>query len=308
MINLTEYLHLDTDNMNYYFIPKGFSVYRGDTTFYNNRLNSSDSSNADFSPNTPFFFGTNVEEVEQYGIVFEFKTTQEYKLLAIDDFNTLKILYNNSAAYPDIQQILKKNYGYNVSGITIRDSIAEKDITFSKWLCEKGYSGYAINNMKTEMGVFHQEIMVCHAESIQLVRQITTDPKEIQKYKDKQQMVNMGKSMDMKRKKRVDYDNPRVFNYSDDSDDNDDNDNNNNNSIPMFKYDSPPTTPVKKKTFGGKIMFGRKNNKTRTKIRVKKTTKRTKIRTKRKTRTRVKKIKTRVKKPTRKTKTRTRKT
>lgn len=197
----------------------------------------------------------------------------------MDDFNTLKILYNNSSAYPDIQQILKKNYGYNVSGITIRDSVAEKDITFSKWLCEKGYSGYAINNMKTEMGVFHQEIMICHAETIQLVKQITTDMREIQKYKDKQQMVNMGKSMDVKRKKRID--NSVVFNYNNNSDDSD-----NNKSIPMFKYDSPPTTPVKKITFGGKITFGIKNNKTRTKIRVKKT----------KTKTRVKKTKTRVKK------------
>lgn len=56
MINLTEYLHLDTtDNMNYYFIPKGLSIYRGDTMFYNNRLNPANSSNTPFSPNTPFF-------------------------------------------------------------------------------------------------------------------------------------------------------------------------------------------------------------------------------------------------------------
>ena len=258
MIDLKKYLHLDaTDNMSYYFIPSGFSIYRGDTTFYNNLVNSN--SNTLFLPNTPFFFGTNIEEVEAYGVVFEFKTTQEYKLLAIDDFNTLQILYNNSSAYPDIQKILKKNYGYNVSGITIRDSVAEKDITFSKWLCEKGYSGYAINNMKIDIGMFHQEIMVCHAESIVLVKQITTDKKKIQEYKDEQQMVNMKKSMDMKRK-RIENE-PSVFNYD--------------KSVSSFNYDSPPTTPKK--------LFGGKDRKRKTK------TKKTKTKTKK---TKTKKIKT----------------
>ena len=241
MIDLTKYLQLDTtDNMYYYFIPEGFSIYRGDTSI--------DTNSFYFSPNTPFFFGTNIEEVEQYGIVFEFKTTQEYKLVAIDNFETLQILFNKASAYPNIQQILKRNYGYDKSGIKIRDSIGEKDITFSKWLCEIGYSGYAINKMETELGIFHQEIMICNAETVQLVKQITTDQKKIQELVDKKKMVDMGKSMDMKRKKRSDS--SVSFNYS---------------NIPsMPNYDSPPTTP-KKINFG----FGGKNKKSKRKTKQK---------------------------------------
>jgi hypothetical protein len=249
MVDLTQYLELDTaDNMYYYFIPQGFPIFRGDTSI--------DANSFYFLANTPFFFGTNVEEVEQYGIVFEFKTTQEYKLLAIDNFETLQMLYNKASSYPNIQQILKINYGYDISGIKIRDSIAEKDITLSKWLCEQGYFGYAINKMKTELGIFHQEIMICSAETVQLVKQITTDQKKIQKLVDKKKMVDMGKTMDMKRKKRS-QDNQVPFNY-------------NIPSIP--NYNSPPTTP-KKINFG----FGGKRRKTKkTRRKTKKTRRKTK--------------------------------
>ena len=247
MIELTKYLQLDpNDNMYYYVIPTGFSIYRGDTSIDPNYFR--------FSANTPFFFGTNIEEVEQYGIVFEFKTTQEYKLVAIDNFETLRMLYQKAYDSPNIQQILKRNYGYTELGIKMRDSISEKDITLSKWLCENGYSGYAINNMKTEMGIFHQEIMICNAESVQLVRQITTDATQIQRYRDKEQMVKMGKSMDMNRKKkRFGDDNSNSFvpkfNYYD---------NNEKQGMSLFNYDdTPPTTPKK-------INFGGKNKKTKT--------------------------------------------
>jgi hypothetical protein len=260
MVDLIQYLQLDTaDNMYYYFIPEGFPIFRGDTSI--------DANSFYFLANTPFFFGTNVEEVETYGIVFEFKTTQEYKLLAIDNFETLQMLYKKAADYPDIQQILKRNYGYDISGIKIRDSIAEKDITLSKWLCEKGYFGYAINKMKTELGIFHQEIMICNAETVQLVKQITTDKKKIQKLVDKKKMVDMGKSLDMKRKKPS-QDDQVPFNYD----------------IPsMPNYDSPPITPKKINFgFGGKR---RKSRRTKQKGRSKRTSK-----TKRKTKTRTRKI------------------
>ena len=247
MVDLTKYLQL-VDKMYYYVIPKGFYIYRGDTSINANSFH--------FLANTPFFFGTNIEEVEQYGIVFEFKTTQDYKLLAIDNFETLQTLYQQAYKYPNIQQILKRNYGYDELGIKIRDSISEKDITFSKWLCENGYSGYAINSMRTELGMFHQEIMICHAETVELVKQITTDAKQIQRYRDKEQMVKMGKSMDMKRKKRFEEDNSFVpkFNY-----------NNDKQSISLFNYDdTPPTTP-KKINFGGKYKKIRKTKRIKTK-------------------------------------------
>ena len=227
MIDFTKYLQFDTnDNMYYYFIPKDFPVYRGDTSYYIDPF--------DFLTNTPYFFGTNIEEVEAYGVVFEFRTTQDYKLLAIDKNETLQVLYKIASTNKEIQQIIEKNYGYITKK---RDSVAKKDIAFSKWLCEKGYSGYAINNMEFDLGTFHQEIMVCHAESIQLVKQITTDPKKIKELIYDKKMVDMKKSMDLQRKKRFE-DKPDDSKFSFDN-------------IPMLKYeDTPPTTP-KKIYFGG---------------------------------------------------------
>lgn len=227
MIDFTKYLQFDTnDNMYYYFIPKSFPIYRGDTSYYIDPF--------DFLTNTPYFFGTNIKEVEEYGVVFEFRTTQDYKLLAIDKTETLKVLYNIASSNKDIQQIIEKNYGYITKK---RDSVAKKDIEFSKWLCEKGYSGYAINNMEFDLGTFHQEIMVCHAESIQLVKQITTDPKKIKELIYDKKMVDMKKSMDLQRKKRFeDKPDDSKFRFE---------------NIPMLKYeDTPPTTP-KKIYFGG---------------------------------------------------------
>ena len=252
MIDLSTYLQLDTnDDMYYYILPSNFSIYRGDTSI--------DKKSFSFPNNTPFFFGTNVEEVEQYGIVFEFRTTREYKLIAIDNFQTQQRLYKN--ATPDIQQILKKNYGYSTSGIQTRDSVSAKDIAFSNYLCKQGYDGYAINDMDTDLDKFHQEIVICSPQTIQLVKQITTDPKEIQRFMDKKRMVDMGKTMDVKRKKRP----TSTYSYEDENED----DTEYSNSIPMPKFNmdnmdddeesakytfgSPPTTPIKKLSFGGKV-------------------------------------------------------
>lgn len=242
MIDLSTYLQLDTnDDMYYYILPSNFSIYRGDTSIDKNSFS--------FPNNVPFFFGTNVEEVEQYGIVFEFKTTREYKLIAIDNFQTQQRLYKNAPS--DIQDILKRNYGYSPRGIQTRDSVSAKDIAFSNYLCKEGYDGYAINEMDTDLDRFHQEIVICSPQTIQLVKQITTDPTVIQRLLDKKRMVDLGKTMDVKRKKRPSYSStysdeedsssfrpiPK-FNFPDDEDEN-------------TSFKSPPTTPIKK-LFGGK--------------------------------------------------------
>jgi len=247
MIDLSTYLELDTnDDMYYYVLPSNFSIYRGDTSIDKNSFS--------FPNNVPFFFGTNVEEVEQYGIVFEFKTTREYKLIAIDNFQTQQHLYQN--APPDIQDILKRNYGYSPSGIQTRESVSAKDIAFSNYLCKERYDGYAINEMNTDLDRFHQEIVICSPQTIQLVKQITTDPNEIQRLMDKKKMVDLGKNMDSKRKKR-----PTASSTYSDTDEDEDDDSSSFKSMPKFNFPddedenttfrSPPTTP-KKKLFGGK--------------------------------------------------------
>jgi hypothetical protein len=107
---------------------------------------------------------------EEYGIIFEFITTRQYKLLALDKQETQTQLYNS--APEDIKTILRKNYGY-VSGI--RNSVNEADQKLSKYLCTKGYDGYAIHHMETDFGgSFHPEFMICNIQNgIQYVRQVT---------------------------------------------------------------------------------------------------------------------------------------
>jgi hypothetical protein len=91
-------------------------------------------------------------------------------------------------APPEIKTILERNYGHD-SGF--RDSIGEKDSEFSKYICSKGFDGYAIYTMKTRTGGrFHSEFMICDTTSMETVERVTTESvadkiladKELKKY------------------------------------------------------------------------------------------------------------------------------
>ena len=72
--------------INVYVIPKGTYLYRGDTPAYKYFLE--DGHSFRFNPGF-YFFGTEIPDVEQYGIVFEFVTTRQYQLIALDNNESL---------------------------------------------------------------------------------------------------------------------------------------------------------------------------------------------------------------------------
>ena len=160
---------IEEDGIKYYVFPAGYPLFKA------NRKGTPTT----FRHGIPSFFGIKNSDLgyisafeKEYGIVFEFATTREYKLIALDDQATQKYLYDN--APPDIKEILEDNYGYDTG---IRDSVGEKDKQLAMYLCQLGLEGYATNKMKTDFGgEFHIELLICNAkDGIQFSRQITDD-------------------------------------------------------------------------------------------------------------------------------------
>ena len=150
--------------------PKNYSFFRADNSIYMNTYNREKSSN------NIVFFGLDVLSVETYGMVLRFETTKPIRLLALDNLENMKLLYEKSPL--KIQSILENNYGY--SKTNIRDSVSIKDKELSKYLCENGFDGYAIlSKMKTDAeGIFHSEVMICNpSTTIRIVEQITDESK-----------------------------------------------------------------------------------------------------------------------------------
>ena len=153
----------------YYTLPKGYPLYKASRE-------SKDS--MELAPGKFYFFGVKNDNPdyikayeENYGIIFEFETTREYKLLAMDTPKTLKTLYKSAS--PEIRKILKTNYGYRTG---IRDSNSEQDRKLSAYICELGFDGYAIYTMKTLAGgTFHSEFMICKMSNIEFVGRVSNE-------------------------------------------------------------------------------------------------------------------------------------
>ena len=168
-----EIREIQENNMTYYVIPSGYPLFKA-TKKYD--IHSGNLLHLD--PNGFYFFGikkTNPEYIEsyeeQYGVIFEFVTTREYKLLALDKKDTQRQIYQS--APPNIKSILKENYGYDND---LRLSEPEPDRILAQYLCRGGYGGYGIKYMATAFsGSFHPEFMFCNIDGIQCTGRITTD-------------------------------------------------------------------------------------------------------------------------------------
>jgi hypothetical protein len=153
----------------YYLFPKEYPLFKATTNVHNSGV-------LELKPNVPYFFGlknTNEEYIasyeKEYGIIFEYKTTRPYKLVALDDKMTQRTLYES--APENIREILENNYGYSSN---IRNSVGEKDKAFARYLCSLGYDGYATNDMATDFGgKFHIELLICNVDGLDFVGQIT---------------------------------------------------------------------------------------------------------------------------------------
>jgi len=157
---------IEENGMSYYVLPPSLFLFKA----------TKQPGSLSLQPGQLSFFGVKnmspgyIEDYEEeYGVIFEFVTTREYKLLALDDHATQEKLYE--AAPPSIQDILERNYGFETG---VRDSQSDPDRELSMYLCKQGYEGYAIQSMRTDMGgTFHPEFMICDVGGIQYVNQIT---------------------------------------------------------------------------------------------------------------------------------------
>jgi hypothetical protein len=132
-------------------------MYRGDTPFYlANKDMPSESLHLEVKPT---FLALEPDDVYQYGIIYGWEVPEDIELPLIDNHDVMTGIYKD--APPDVQQVMRENYGYLPDGFGDRVSYFEKDILFYQYLCEKGYPGYASHDL--EEGVRTSvEIMVCN--------------------------------------------------------------------------------------------------------------------------------------------------
>jgi len=170
---------IEENDIYYYIVPSGFPLFKAtkneDDIVNNNGLD----------PTKFYFFGVKnmdpkyIKSYEkEYGIIFEFTTTREYKLLALDNKATQTELYKMENITEDIKQILEENYGYENNE---RDSVNDKDRKLSEFLCSNNFDGYAIHNMKTQLGgTFHDELMICKMDGINTIGKQITTPERVE--------------------------------------------------------------------------------------------------------------------------------
>jgi hypothetical protein len=197
-LNLEDYLKTDEYGINYYEIPKGFVLYRGDS-------NPKYKEKMVFGPeDKERFFGFDQETTEgQYGVTFEFKTKRQLKLLALDKNNTDEFLglvesrTDKGFDYNKLLDILNNNYGY-VTGT--RDSVSEKDNYLSRFISVKlkEFDGYACVKMKKQGGgIFHAEAMICNPKDKLTIGERVTEG-DLKDYYDNWRLINQGKYLGKK--------------------------------------------------------------------------------------------------------------
>ncbi len=234
-------------DIKYETIAVSTKIFRGDNNMYNSYNNNH------LLTGTYKFFGFSREEVETYGVAYEFETLNPLKLVRLDDEATREHIYNNSNE--EIQRILKINYGHNEKNI--RYSESSSDYKMSSFLCNTGYDGYMIEQMNTNMGgTFHREMCICNPKkNVRFVQQLTNNEEATKmrnEYKLKLREIE-DKEARRKSKQRPIYDtmspNGATTNMNNNSGNNSKNSNNSNNS----KSKKPSSL------FGSRL-FGNNNN------------------------------------------------
>ena len=142
-----------------YSLKKGTVLYRGDTPFYlANKDTLAESLHLEVKPT---FLALEPDDVYQYGIIYGWEVPEDIELPLIDNHDVMTGIYKD--APPDVQQVMRENYGYRPDGFAVRVSYFEKDIIFYQYLCEQGYPGYAsydLEDGETIMGISMKKFMV----------------------------------------------------------------------------------------------------------------------------------------------------
>ena len=244
-----------TNGYDYYEIPKGTLLYRGDTNLYPRFQ----------VPDGPAFFSTAPMFVKHYGLLFTFETTMPLKLLALDTKVDYSLFYENAPA--DVRKILDRNYG-RTSGQ--RETVYDQDYKLVNYLCSIGFDGYANDRMdvtfdsvvdmydgeeEEEDRKFHPEMAICDTTKIKFVEpkkdmsrytQSEIDRALLKKQADKQK-----RELDEQRKQKTRKRNPRY----------DEREQPTGTSIDAFEpvpsssglfqannYNSPPSSPTSQNT------------------------------------------------------------
>lgn len=169
-----------------YFIPAGTTLYRGDRYFKN--IDDTDLLKGDYK-----YFTPDENYAQKYGNVFEFETTTDLNLVAMDDIS--KKFYNKALKNNvDITKIMIDNYGYGTKPQE-RDSVQDKDNAMSEYICKQRYQGYAANTMKSK-GIaddLNAEVIICNPENylkrIILVTEIEREPPKLKRGTSKRDRV-----------------------------------------------------------------------------------------------------------------------
>ena len=176
----TEFAIEEVNRLKYCVFPRDTVLFRGDivhTIEFHDR---------------PLYLATSIEDAYQYGDVYQITLDKEYKLLNLNDKDTMGVIYDTAS--PDIKQILKKQYGYN-SGK--RNSDITRDNEFSKYLSKQNYDGYYLNKMPTDTGHAHPEIMICHPTRLTVGKMIKrlSDP-------DREAIIHRRKGEELEARRR----------------------------------------------------------------------------------------------------------
>ena len=150
-------------------IPEGTILYRGAAVYYNNT-----EEDLKGKSNRSQFFGFNPSDVDEYGIIHEYKVKQELRLYKVDDYNTLQNIYNISSN--DIRKIIKNNYGYDEESSTLKDrvTIKDSDRKFADSLCNDVDGYYSekrkLDKWSSSSYELIREMTICNAyEKVELV-------------------------------------------------------------------------------------------------------------------------------------------
>ena len=149
-------------------IPEGTILYRGAAVYYNNT-----EEDLKGKSNRSQFFGFNPSDVDEYGIIHEYKVKQELRLYKVDDYNTLQNIYNISSN--DIRKIIKNNYGYDEESSTLKDrvTIKDSDRKFADSLCndvDGYYRKRKLDKWSSSSYELIREMTICNAyEKVELV-------------------------------------------------------------------------------------------------------------------------------------------
>jgi len=244
------------DNM--YFIPKGTTLYRGDSNF-ENKDDSCLLKDEKCEKDASFkFFTPDENYAYKYGLLFEFKTTTDLNLVAMDDIS--KDFFIN--APEEIQDILEENYGYSSHK---RNSVEEKDYKLSEYICDEKYQGYAANTMKNVARLeddLNAEVIICNPENHLIsIRRIIRDEDQSKLEELRMRRTESDRVGPQKKPRRDIEDRPKPPSmgslFGDDEEDDEDN----------FKP---------KSLFGGKTKKSKKSKKKKTKTQKKRKSRKSK--------------------------------